>query len=588
MNNMKKYMRILPFFFLNLLLISMVGYSQTISPFYSETFASAADFTAKWVSGGTNAGPEKWKWSDNPKSLFEGQPDFTSKTAANGFAIFNSEDNGEVPHDVLLTTITPINCVGKKNIFLRFENQYAFYSPPSQSIAQVGISYDGTAFVYSTILTDVTANNVSASRQIVTLELPDAAGKEKVFIRFRWKGNYEYAWRIDDVALFEGNPQPARDLVVSAPILPESFGVPVSQVQEVPFVATVSNKGTLAQPKVKFSVKVISSNGQSFNADTTLLNLKSGLVDTFSIPKIFIPRDTGSYATQYLVSTDSTDEVPSDNSLVTNFIVTRNLYAKDDGVLSSATQPSVVTGDIWEAGNYYYVKKAGFDAYEASFSVASNGNSHFGKSVSLLLYQYIDNGDAKFDDKDLKVVGYGFHEFKTEKNFELINTPLLNLETNNPGVPLKADGDYILMVQYAKDMFMPYSKITYNYGQLSTIIKNGEWFGGGFGKDITALVRMRIREKSTPVNVIKSESVGMEIFPNPAQDDFFVKINAVEPADFESYALFDVQGKKVWEEKIVLTGNVFFRINANLPDGSYLVQCKTKKGVITGKVQIVN
>ena len=186
------------------------------------------------------------------------------------------------------------------------------------------------------------------------------------------------------------------------------------------------------------------------------------------------------------------------------------------------------------------------------------------------------------------MVGYGFHEFKTEKNFELINTPLLNLETNNPGVPLKADGDYILMVQYAKDMFMPYSKITYNYGQLSTIIKNGEWFGGGFGKDITALVRMRIREKSTPVNVIKSESVGMEIFPNPAQDDFFVKINAVEPADFESYALFDVQGKKVWEEKIVLTGNVFFRINAKLPDGSYLVQCKTKKGVITGKVQIVN
>lgn len=120
-----------------------------------------------------------------------------------------------------MTTINPINCVGKKNIFLRFENQYAFYSPPSQSIAQVGISFDGTAFVYTTILTDVAANNVSASRQIVTLELPDAAGKEKVFIRFRWKGNYEYAWRIDDVALFEGNPQPARDLVVSTPILPK-------------------------------------------------------------------------------------------------------------------------------------------------------------------------------------------------------------------------------------------------------------------------------------------------------------------------------------------------------------------------------
>lgn len=585
---MKKYTQLWLFIFLTLNMLPYWSQGQTIPSFFNESFPSAADFTAKWVSGGTNTGPEKWKWSDNPKSLFEGQPDFTSKTAANGFVIFNSEDNGEVPHDVFLTTINPVNCAGRKNIFLRFENQYAFYSPPSQSVAQVGISFDGTTYTYKTVLTDVAANNVSATRQIVTLELPDAAGKEKVFIRFRWKGNYEYAWRIDDVALFEGNPQPARDLVVSAPILPESFAVPVSQVQEVPFVATVSNKGTLAQAKVKFSVKVISSNGQSFNADTTLLNLKSGLVDTFSIPKIFIPRDTGSYATQYLVSSDSTDEIPSDNSIVTNFLVTRNLYAKDDGILSSATQPAAISGDIWEAGNYYYVKKAGFDAYEASFSVASNGNAHQGKSVSLLLYQYIDNGDSKFDDKDLKVVGYGFHEFKTEKNFELITTPLLNLETNNPGVPLKADGDYILMVQYAKDMFMPYSKITYNYGQLSTIIKNGEWYGGGFGKDITALVRMRIREKSTSVPLIESETAGLEIFPNPATTDFFVRLKAINPSDVESYALFDIQGKKVWEEKISLSGDALFSINTTLPDGSYLIQCKTKNGVITGKVQIIN
>jgi hypothetical protein len=585
---MNKYATLWFFIFLTFHFFPSRSHGQPLLPFFNETFPSAADFAAKWVSGGTNTGPEKWKWSDNPKSLFEGQPDFTSLTAANGFVIFNSEDNGEVPHDVFLSAINPVNCVGRKNIYLRFENQYAFYSPPSQSVAQVGISFDGTTYTYTTVLTDVASNNVSATRQIVTLALPEATGKEKVFVRFRWKGNYEYAWRIDDVALFEGNPQPARDLVVSAPILPESFAVPVSQVQEVPFVATVSNKGTLAQPKVKFSVKVISSNGQSFNADTTLLNLKSGLVDTFSIPKIFIPRDTGSYATQYLVSSDSTDEIPSDNSLVSNFLVTKNLFSKDDGILSSATQPAVVNGDIWEAGNYYYIKKAGFDAYEASFSVASNGNAHQGKSVSLLLYQYIDNGDAAFDDKDLKVVGYGFHEFKTEKNFELITTPLLNLETNNPGVPLKADGDYLLMVQYAKDMFMPYSKITYHYGQLSTVIKNGVWYGGGFGKDFTALVRMRIREKSTPVPLIESEVAGLEIFPNPAADDFYVHLKAIRPTDVESYSLFDIQGKKVLEEKISLSGDSFFRINTTLPDGSYLIQCKTKKGVISGKVQIIH
>lgn len=562
--------------------------AQSPVPFYTETFPSTAEFSTRWTSLGVNTGPEKWKWNNTVKGLFEGQPDFASRTAANGFAVFNSEDNGDVAHDVFLSALVPINCASRKNVFLRFENQYAYYSAPGQSLAQVGVSFDSINYTYITILEDVQTNSVTSPRQIVTLELPGAAGKAKVFLRFRWKGKYEYAWRIDDISLFEGNPQPSFDLALSNPILPESFALPLSQVQEIPFVATLSNKGTKAQNKVRLSVRVISSNGQTFSADSTIQTVRLGANDTFLIRRNFVPRDTGSYATQYQVQTDSADEVASDNSLVSGFVVTRNLFAKDDGILVSATQPSQINTETWEAGNYYYIPKAGFDAYEASFSVASNANAHQGKSVSLLVYQYIDNGDNRFDDKDLKVVGYGFHEFKAEKNFELINTPLLNIETNNPGVPLKEKGDYLLMVQYTKEMFVPYSRLTYHYGQLSTVIRNGDWFGGGFGKDITALVRMRIRDKSTAVPLIRQEVAGLSVFPNPATQVFQVSAPGLNTGDVLGWTLYDASGKVVHGLKVQSDGRETWQMEAPLANGSYLIHCLTRKGVVAGKVLIVD
>ena len=74
------------------------------APFYSETFADSLNFTTKWVYGGTNPGKEKWVWSKITGGLYQGQPAFGSKTAANGFIVFNSDENGEFAHDVTITS----------------------------------------------------------------------------------------------------------------------------------------------------------------------------------------------------------------------------------------------------------------------------------------------------------------------------------------------------------------------------------------------------------------------------------------------------------------------------------------------------
>ncbi|MBK6950007.1 MAG: hypothetical protein IPH16_19775 [Haliscomenobacter sp.] len=102
-----------------------------------------------------------------------------AKTAANGFVLFNSDINGDNAHDVTVTS-PAINCSGQNAVFLRFENQYAYFSAGATSKAEVGISTDSVNFTYIQVLTNVARNDLSQPVQIQVLELPAAANKPKV------------------------------------------------------------------------------------------------------------------------------------------------------------------------------------------------------------------------------------------------------------------------------------------------------------------------------------------------------------------------------------------------------------------------
>ncbi|MCB9082190.1 MAG: T9SS type A sorting domain-containing protein [Lewinellaceae bacterium] len=565
-----------------LLLVSWAVSLTAQTPFFSEDFGDQAQFATRWKSGGTNSGPEVWKWSNATQGVFQGQPAFGATTAANGFALFNSDANGNFQHDVTLTNATAIDCSGRSKVYIRFESQYGFYSAPSQSIAELGVSTDGTNFTYRRVLESVPQNSVRDAVQVVILEIPEAANKATVFLRFRWRGFYEYAWRLDDIGLFEVDPQPEYDLIASAPLIPNNFATPLSQTEDIFFGFTITNKGTKAQSPITAGIQVLSSNGQTFNRDTSLTSFASGLTDTLIFARQMTVADTGSYAMQYLVSSAQTDGIPGDNSVTAGFLVTRGLFSKDDGEIISATAPDNVQGDIWEIGNYYFVPKGGYQAYEASFSVASENNAHQGKSVSLLLYKITDNGDAQFNDADLTIVGYGFHEFKTEENFDLITTKLFDLETNNEGIPLEANADYFLMVQYAADMFCPYSSLTYHYNQLATVVKNGDWFTGGFGDDVTALVRMRIRETATATREPELAASQVKLLPNPADDLLQVQMELETVSPTAELRVFDVAGRTLQRMPLQQFKQGVINIDTRRwNDGVYFLYIQTAEGVRT-------
>ncbi len=561
--------------------LPLLGLAQNPTPFFSETFPNAQAFQENWTKGGTNGGPETWKWSNNPDGIFNGQADFASTTASNGFVIFNSDANGNFAHDVFFTS-KAINCTGKSKVFLRCENQYAYFSVGDVSKAEVGVSTNGTTFVYKPILTDVEQNDLSDPVQVVTVELPEAANQANVFIRFRWRGFFEYTWRIDDIGLFDTNPLPANDLVINNPLIPTNFATPISQADSVFFAYRLSNRGAAKQTNIEIKAAVSSDNGSSFSTSEIINELLPGVTDTVLLEDAFVPTAIGNYTVSYSATQAESDVSPENNSLELSFAITENVFAKDDGIIVSATQPDEVVGEFWEIGNFYSIVNEGYEAYEAFISVASQDNAHQGKSVSVILYKVVPDNNPDFNDDDLDVVGFGSYEFTTEENFDPITVELFPVDGELiPGVKLDR-GDYLLTIQYTPEMFVPFSTIGYYY-DLATVVKNGTWFLGGFGAETTALARMNIREEgSTSTNEPQLRDEQVHVFPNPANGFLNIKVELESNAAQAELKVMDTMGRTLWHSMYNdIRQQTAIYDTSELAAGTYLLHIRTDEGVKT-------
>ncbi len=172
----------------------------TAQTFWTETFADQASSTTNWVNGGTNPGTEDWTWTNDPLAGFQ-DPAIAAFGGGTGYFYFNSDLNGENnAHDVTLTGVgTPVNCTGKSDVRLRFATQYI--PGAATSLVQVGVSTNGTDFTYKTVLPGVPGGAIAEG--IVEVDLPEADNQAQVWLSFRWVGNWEYHWKIDDLELFE-------------------------------------------------------------------------------------------------------------------------------------------------------------------------------------------------------------------------------------------------------------------------------------------------------------------------------------------------------------------------------------------------
>jgi len=208
----------------------------------------------------------------------------------------------------------------------------------------VQASVNGTDWV--TEFTSSAADDASPEWKEVVVTLFDYDGEGQVWLRFQWSdaSAWTSGFAIDNVVVdqilddnlslqevFSADPN-NPDI---ANVVIEYSQVPLEQTVSMWLGAAVSNNGINTQTNIVVSAEIF-SNGVSqgvFESDP-LGSLEFLETDSIFFDSGFTPSELGEVEVQMSISSDNPDENPDNNSGAESFLVTQNIYARDQNSLS--------------------------------------------------------------------------------------------------------------------------------------------------------------------------------------------------------------------------------------------------------------
>lgn len=568
------------------------------TPFFTETFNDEATALATWTVGGENEGSETWTWTNDPGWMGTNYLPFAAPTANDGFFYFDSFNNGLNNSSHMVTLTSPeIDCSGQDDVWLEMYTQYVFYffdaTLYGDPNVEIGVSTDGTNFVYQSILEEVDPTDDYANVQRVKVQLPDAINQPSVYIQIRWTGNYENFLNVDDIALFNTNPILANDLRLDHAYIPSTFATPLSQVDSIFFLGLGTNNGADPQTNVRFRSTVLRISGQEASqvyqdsSESTNM-LMPGAMDTLAVENGFLPTQTGNYLAIQTIVSDETDDFFPDNRDYFEFVVTNGLFANDNGQPNwPPLQPAEITDNFWDAGNLFYTPNGnGYEVDSIYFSFYSINSSHVGQAGTVLLYKIEEDNDPSFTDDDLVNVGFNNFEFTSDdQNGSLKAVELFREDGFTPGVPLEDSTEYIAMVSVPADVFIMYSYRDTRPNQLPSLFRDGGEFGRFIdGENLVFIIRMSIVE-SEPNAVKEPELADARInaFPNPAKDFYRIDLDLENSSPLQ-LQLMNMTGQIVLQREYTAIQRDRIDLDVSeLAAGAYLVKVRTEEGVKTLK-----
>ena len=336
--------------------------------FWSEDF-SGGSIPDGWTNEDETGNDALWSWCSNPEMGGTGgcptiwddalnqQLPFQAATATNGFVSMDSDAVGAVPggHVSQLTT-SAIDCSSRGEVWLNFQTHIGVYTVNAATGALLRVSTNGTSWTDFAIFPGLTTTERwSENPENVIIDISTiAANQSTVYIQWEWTGDFEYFWNIDDIQLFETNPTPANNLTLGFARTAPNFATPAAMVDTMRFGFEMNNLGLDPQTNVAATVEVSGDNGDTFQVTEEVGTVEPGATDTLAFEGFFIPSGTtGTYDLTYTLSQDQDDAFPGNNTIAHQFVVTEDVFAKDDGVFVNSTRPLTFDDNLWQIGNYF-------------------------------------------------------------------------------------------------------------------------------------------------------------------------------------------------------------------------------------------
>ncbi|MBI1227387.1 MAG: T9SS type A sorting domain-containing protein [Bacteroidetes bacterium] len=607
----------------SLLLTCLVGSNLNAqTPFWSEDFAGQipADWTAIMDAGNGNAS-SNWVWTNvGPTGPIPTAP-LASTTAANGWMIFDSDLNCSGNQDVSL--ISPkLDLSGRNQVFLEFETLFRRFNDQTTLL----VSTDSVNWTELTLFGSITntqygdgqtsiANTINP--QTITMDISaNAANQSQFWFGFRFLADSTtvmagtdigcgYSWQIDDVALYDTDLTPSLNIAIGDFFFPPaSFAQPESQIKSdtMGFFADLSNLGSEPVTNVVLKAQVRQGSAVVWSDSIIIDVLDTNVADsTFYLDNQFIPdmlTQANNYSIRYTAySLDGDDEDLSDNSRQEAFVVTDNLYSKENGI-TTAYRPGGGPSD-WAVANVYQTSKNWVDQYKASSATMrlikdSADGAFAGNQVSVGFVEIDDNvvdvdwngfDDASpyYNNASMILKSVNIYDFTQNTQDVTITQDITDFD--DLPVALEPGKRYVLIAEYQGAMnntiYHGFSE-DINYFQISTLVYTDQWYLGGFGPEPAASLRLTIDLYSTADEVSLPDN-SLTFYPNPASTNLNVDINLDEPT-LANITLADLNGRVIQIDEVE---NAFQEKRqydvSSLPNGTYIVRIATKTGTKTKK-----
>ncbi|PKP22198.1 MAG: hypothetical protein CVU05_04865 [Bacteroidetes bacterium HGW-Bacteroidetes-21] len=359
---------------------------------WQNDFSNASD----WVISNETSDNQNWviSTSTDPSIGYNTGP-ITSTTAANGYALFDSDAVGTTAgtQNAHITTASPLDFTGVSGIAITFQQRYRRWQT---TVVSVGISTDGTTWTYIPVNVGVPMS--TAIVDDINLNLSTyCANQPQVWIRFNYQGNWDYAWMIDDIYVIEAAD---NEILIEKSWATFSYRagfysmMPRRQVQPIiTYKTAIFNNGNNDQTNIDLGIEVFKGTELMHTLGSTGVHaqLNSLLRDTIwgdtSFTTIFEPEldMRADYSIVYTVTQAETDQMPLDNIDTLHFSVVDSVLARDTR-RTTYTGPARYTDGV--DGDFIGVR--GYVPYSdtvASISCWITSNSLEGGSIIGRLYE---------------------------------------------------------------------------------------------------------------------------------------------------------------------------------------------------------
>ncbi|NND77571.1 MAG: T9SS type A sorting domain-containing protein [Flavobacteriales bacterium] len=448
------------------------------------------------------------------------------------------------------------------------------------------VSTDGTTWTEEFLST--AADDASPEWREIVVTLFDYDGESQVWIRFQWSdaGSWASGFAIDNVvvdAILENNLS-LQEVFSADPNNPdlenvviEYTQVPLEQAVPMWVGGAVTNNGIQTQTNVVVNAELF-LNGTSQGTFTSdpIASLDFGQTDSIFIETGWTPDDLGEVEVAISTASDQVDEDPSNNADSESFMITEDIYARDQN--SAALFQS--NGDLeFRSANLYEMPVAGTVIYgvAVAFGAGLTNPTQPGTITEVELlngdFEFLVGAEYEVQAGDISETGeanFGYIPFEDTYEVSAGELVLGSVHhfggTSDENVRVALSGQSIPQTSFFQDEL-------------------GEWFY----TTNTPMIRL-VTSEITSLEDLDFES-GIKLlqnYPNPFANNTVIEYQ-LQQADDVLMQVIDMDGKIVHSEDLG-TKNAgpnkwFFNLDG-IASGIYTYSLTTSNATITKKMVV--